>query len=403
MQTEEFLRNIFQSYYKSNIIKGPPDLEQREFGVGEFGKKISSRHLHFSSSENFNSFLKKQTPFFVSYSSAYYKYPSARPMSAKQVLQTDLIYEFDADDIKTSCKQIHDSWKCGCGKTGVGAVKNCSSCGNGVKVDEWVCPECLGAVRKQVFRLLDFLENDFGITKGIFLNYSGSKGFHIHVRTNEFSKISNKARIELVDYLTAHELDFEKRGFVFSQKRFSSPRLNAASGWSKRILNSLVEVFEAGHPDEIAAMGGVSVKTVKQLLEQKKAVMSGFDKGILYSLPGEKTKKFWTNLIEFLVEKQKLDIDRQTSVDVSKIIRVPNTIHGETGLIAKGFSLKELELFDGLSDAVVFGDQPIKLKSVSAPKFYLGKQWWGPFKEEKVELPEFVSVYLLAKQHAVLV
>ncbi|MEK6941431.1 MAG: DNA primase small subunit domain-containing protein [archaeon] len=401
MDSVAFLREKFRGYYKSNVIEGPPDIARREFGFGEFGKKISSRHLAFSGKGELNRFLREQTPFFISYSAAYYEFPSARPMQAKVMQKSDLIYEFDADDIKTDCKQTHDSWSCSCGAAGKGKISNCTKCGLGVKVDEWVCPECLGAVKSQARRLLDFLENDFGISGGFFFNFSGSKGFHIHVRSGAFSFLSSTGRVELADYLTAHGLDFERLGFVFLKgKRFVCPQFSTASGWGKRILFGLSELFERGDAEEIAALGCVSEKTAVQVLSNKESVLSGFERGVLFSLPGAKTQKFWLSLLGFVSEKQKLGIDRQTSIDSAKIIRVPDTIHGSTGLLAKEFTRDELGEFDGLSDGVIFSGKPIKLKSVSAPRFYLGKQWWGPFDRQDAELPEFVGIYLLSKGHA---
>ncbi len=401
MPAESFLRERFADYYKRNIIGGPPNVMSREFGFGEFGKKISSRHLSFSGVEELNSFLRTNVPFYISYSTAYYSFPAARPMQAKQMQKADLIYEFDADDIKTDCKELHDSWKCSsCGESGAGLLKNCPNCGSGVSVDEWVCPECLNAVKLQVKRLLGFFESDFGITEGFFLNYSGSKGFHIHLRSDAFSGLSAQARIELVDYLTAHEIDFEKLGFVFSKKTFSCPKYGGALGWSGRIMNWLFDKFDTQSIGELDVVSGVPSKDVKVLIDKKNEVLDGFRKGFLYPLAGKKNQAYWSNLLEFIVSRQKLDLDRQTSVDVSKIIRVPNTIHGGTGLVAKEFLLAELDKFDGLADSVVFGDKPFGLKSVIAPKFYLGKKWWGPFAQEDVALPEFVAVYLLAKGHA---
>lgn len=401
MDSAVFLKEKFARYYGESFVFAPPAIHQREFGVGEFGKKISSRHLSFSGENILNDFLRQNAPLFISFSAGYYEFPSARPMSAKKMFKSDLIYEFDADDIKTDCKKEHDSWVCSCGARGKGILSNCPKCGLGLKVDEWVCPKCLGVVKSQVERLVGFLEKDFGVNSGIFFNYSGSKGFHIHVRNEAFSGLSNSARIELVDFLTAHEMDIEKLGFVFSSKRFLAPKSGSAIGWAKIIMGELRDLFEKGDFEKIAAVGGVRVKTVQELLRHRISVLDGFKKGVLFSLPGEKTRKFWESLIWFVVEKKKLAIDRQTSVDASKIIRVPNTLHGSTGLLAKEFLRDDLNDFDGLSDAVVFGDEPIELKSVIAPKFYLGKQWWGPFENVEVQLPEFVAVYLVAKGHAV--
>lgn len=392
---------LFRKYYEKSFVDSVPEIGKREFGVGEFGKKISSRHLSFKSSNEFNSFLAKNAPFFVSFSPAYYSFPSARPMEAKGFLGSDLAYEFDADDIPTDCKAEHDSWKCRCGESGKGRLKNCPVCGNGVEVDEWVCPECLSETKKQALRLVGFFEKDLGVTSGLFFNYSGSKGFHVHVRNEPLFGLSPSARVEIVDYLTANSLDPKMQGFYYSKesKRFFAPRRRNSLGWALRIHDRLESFFYL-EPERLAVAGGVSVKTASQVISERKKVLESLDSGLLHPVPQNKTEKFWTGLLSLAVEEEKLLLDRQTSVDIRKILRVPDSLHGSTGMAAKRLSLEELKQFSPLDDAVVFGTETIKLKSVNAPKFYLGKTKWGPFEEQEAELPEFVAAYLVAKGHA---
>ncbi|MBI4044314.1 MAG: hypothetical protein HY392_01250 [Candidatus Diapherotrites archaeon] len=401
MLEENFLSGLFRKYYQKAFIDSFPEVEKREFGVGEFGKKISSRHLSFRSAQEFNSFLARTAPFFVSFSPAYYSFPSARPMEAKGFLKSDLAYEFDADDIPTDCKLLHDSWKCPCGESGKGRLKNCPVCGKGVEVDEWVCPECISETKRQAIRLVDFFEKDFGIADGLFFNYSGSKGFHIHLRNELLLGLSPGARVEIVDYLTANSLDAKMHGFYYSKetKRFSAPKRKNALGWALRIHERL-EGFFSLEADMLAAAGGISMKTAQQVLSGRKKFLESLGAGVLCPVGQNKTEKFWSGLVSLAVEEEKLLLDRQTSVDIKKILRVPDSLHGSTGLCAKKLSLEELKSFSALDSAVVFGGEPIKLKSVNAPRFYLGKTSFGPFEEQEAELPEFAAAYLVAKGHA---
>lgn len=401
MLEEKFLSDLFCKYYEKSFVQSVPQIEKREFGIGEFGKKISSRHLSFKSDNEFNVFLRQNTPFFVSYSPAYYSFPSARPMEAKGFLKSDLAYEFDADDIPTDCKLEHDSWKCQCGQSGKGRLKNCPSCGSGVKLDEWVCPECLLETKKQALRLVGFFEKDLGITNGIFFNYSGSKGYHVHVRKEELLGLSASARVEIVDYLTANSLDPKLHGFYYSKesKRFIAPRRKNSVGWAARIYERLEDFFTL-EPQRLAVAAGISVKSAQQVISERKKFTESLGSGFLHPLPQNKTEKFWIGLLSMAIEEEKLLLDRQTSIDIRKILRVPDSLHGSTGLLAKRLSFDELKSFSPLDDSIVFGDTTIKLKSVNAPRFYLGQKQWGPFEEQEVELPEFVAAYLVAKEHA---
>ena len=402
MNEEAFLAERFRSFYQKNPVSEPPAIEKREFGIGEWGKKISQRHLSFPDFQSFNGFLQQQTPFFVSYSAAYYKEPAARPMEAKQWEGADLVFEFDADDLKTDCKLEHDSWECTqCKSTGKGNLDACTQCGSGVKVAEWVCPECLKAVQGQVDSLLDLLETDLGFSSGIAMNFSGSKGIHVHIRSEQAKKLSPNARIEVLDFLTGQGLDLEQLGFVERNKTLYGPPLAKAKGWQKRILQSLLQLVESNDAARFAVAGNSSIRTAEKLLEKKESILENIRKGIFPSSTSKPTA-FWGSVLTFVSDSLKLDIDRQTSLDRFKIIRVPETLHGSTGLKASKLELENWREFNALQDAVVFGDSPVKIRISKTPRFFLKNQWFGPFQEQTEELPEFAAVFLLGRRAATL-
>ncbi|HZX19839.1 MAG TPA: DNA primase small subunit domain-containing protein [archaeon] len=404
MGEEGFLRQHLRSYYSKNEINSVPEISAREFGIGDFGKKISNRHLDFKNNLELNSFLREKTPFYISYSNARYEFPGARPMEKKNLLGADLIYEFDADDIQTDCKLNHDSWKCSfCGAHGKGAPEKCSECGFGVKVEEWVCQECLGETRKQTQKLLNLLEKDFGFNDGISVNFSGSKGFHTHIRSSSIQKLSKSARLELLDYITCTNLSLESLGFASKAKNvFLCPKRTLVRGWAKKLMNSLVSLLEGEDAAKIAVMGGITVSSAKKFLKEKQRIISSMDRGLLINVPGIKPEKFYPGILNYIVQEEKLEVDRQTSIDINKIIRVPDSLHGSTGLVAKPVSLDELSSFDALKETVVFGSDPIKLKNISAPKFYLNNETFGPFENENALLPLFAGIYLIARGSALL-
>jgi len=398
MGVEIALRRMLKGFYDSAEIATVPQISEREFGIGDFGKKISSRHLAFKNAKELNTFLREKTPFYISYSSARYELPAARPMEKKGFVGGDLIYEFDADDIKTDCKSSHDSWKCPqCGSSGKGNVRECSSCGAGTKIDEWVCPECITETKKQTLRMLRALENDFNFSDGVQVNFSGSKGFHTHVRSSAVQKLSRAARLELLDYLTGTNLSLEAMGFVFSKGSVSCPRRGIAKGWAKRLLAKAQAAFEAGDADRIGVMGSVLSGAASKLLKEKQRIISGMERGQLLSASGVKPEKFWKSALQYIASEEQLTLDRQTSVDINKIIRVPNTLHGSTGLQAKIADVSSLNGFDALKESVVLPESEMKISNASSPKFYVGGKWFGPFKEENVSLPSYAAFFLLAR------
>lgn len=404
MQEEAFVARHFKEFY-SNADVSVPSISQREFGVGDFGKKISRRHLSFQSDSDLNFYLKQEAPLFISYSLAYYEHPERTPMAAKGFDGADIVYEFDADDLKTECKQRHDNWVCvKCGEKGNGALDNCPKCGSHAKVEQWFCPECLDATKDQMFTLIKFLENDLQLNKGLSINFSGNAGYHLHLRSDAVKDLSHSARLELLDYLTASSLELSSLGFYESSKAFLCPLEKDAKGWGKRILSMLSKLFEEGNAEKIAVLGGISNAKSKELVSNKDLVLKTMhEKGILFSIPGRGNKKFWESLISNLVASNALDIDRQTSADIRKIIRVPETLHGGTGLLASTIPLQKFKEFNPLKETAVFNGGGVKVFINKSPKFYVGGEWFGPFNEEETELPLNAAIYLIAKKRAELV
>lgn len=403
---EQFLRKHFQSFYLQHQIAGPQEIEAREFGYGVFGRKIANRNKAFASVKAFNDFLRTQVPLFVSYSSALYKFPDRRPMEAKELFAADLVYEFDADDLPTECKQRHDSWQCPkCGKEGKGRQLNCDECGSQTKLEEWFCPLCLEAAKQRVFALLDFLENDFGFREGISVNFSGRAGYHVHVRSEEVRQLPNSARIELIDYLTANGLNifshFRKEGTFFTFEG----KADGKSGWQSRIIFKLIQLLEEGDAGKISVMGNTSLSEAKRVLSKKKVIIDSIrQRNVIPSIFGRVSSKKETPSDRFLqsflnsIVAKIAPIDRQTSVDLNKIVRVAETLHGETGLVSREVALGSLKEFNPFDDAVAFqGKETVRVFISKAPSIYLAGQRFGPFAEQETELPLNAAIFLLAR------
>ena len=400
MQAADFLKQNFRAFYEKNFVSQPPEPEKREFGSGIFGLKISQRHLAFPSHDAFNAFLRSEAPLFVSYSAAKYAMPEARPIEAKGFLSSDLVYEFDADDIQTDCKQRHDYWLCPkCFSSGPGKVENCASCGSPVSMKQMFCNECLGETKSQVFRLVKALEEDFGFS-GFDVNFSGNAGYHVHLRGQEINGLPQAGRIELLDYLTGHSVNLTALGFVRSGKAFHCPKKGSALGWQKKILSGIESLLSEGNAEKVAAIGGISRKKAEELLSARVKFLEKLSSGILVSPSGRNIKAFWPKIFDFTVLCESFNVDRQTSLDKSKILRVPDTWHGGTGFQAKRVSLGGLKQFDPFSDAVVFGRDPAKVFVDFSPEFSLKGEKFAELRRVETELPLFAAIFLVASGRA---
>jgi len=116
-----------------------------------------------------------------------------------------------------------------------------------------------------------------------------------------------------------------------------------------------------------------------------------------------KSDKFWQNFLNSIVAKI-APIDRQTSVDLNKIVRVPETLHGGTGFVSSELSRDKLKEFNPFDDALAFDDkETVRVFIPKAPTIYLAGQSFGPFDEKEEELPLNAGIFLLASGRAKLV
>ena len=150
------------------------------------------------------------------------------------------------------------------------------------------------------------------------------------------------------------------------------------------LLEGVEEAFSQNDAGALAVMANVPYRNAEKLLKEKRAIMNGMERGILLGMNGIRAEKIWKPLLLSVADLQKLPVDRQTSTDIYKIIRVPDTIHGSTGLQAKTVSLQELSSFDPLKECVVMGGEEVLVKNALAPRFYLNGKWFGPYNNDSL-------------------
>jgi len=101
--------------------------------------------------------------------------------------------------------------------------------------------------------------------------------------------------------------------------------------------------------------------------------------------------------VQKAIENQSVKIDTVVTTDIHRLIRLTNTLHGKTGLKKVYVPINEVERFDPLKSALAFKGGAVKLFVSEAPEFRLGDQRYGPYKNEKVELPTAAALFLVCK------
>ncbi|RLI33739.1 hypothetical protein DRO53_04950, partial [Candidatus Bathyarchaeota archaeon] len=336
-------------------MEAPPALEKREFGFIPFRKeKGMLRHKGFKSLQELSSFLASFTPSDAYYSSAYYENPSFEDMAGKGWLGADLIFDIDSDHLPTPCKNVHDKWKClSCGFEGVGIEpESCPRCGGKkIEAEKWVCNLCLEAAKRETLKLLSFLEEDFGFPPSrIEVVFSGHRGYHLHVSDSRVLKLGSEERKEIVDYVSASGLNIsillpELGKVEFFQVDFT------AEGWRGRLVKAAYSLLHK-RKEELEELG-VPERLIKTIEEQRENLLRELDEG---RLP-KASRKFWENLFREAVKLEAAAVDTVVTTDTHRLIRLPGSLHGKTGLKVVKVSHERLPDFDPFTDAVAFPEE----------------------------------------------
>lgn len=396
-----FVKTRFRRFYESEskFVEAPTEILRREFGFLSFEGKTMIRHLSFNNEDQLRSAIVENTPAHVYYSSAYYKNPEAE-MDKKGWLGADLVFDIDADHIDTPCKEAHDSWTCkSCGLEGRGRVpQTCSRCGKSSFEEEtWLCDRCLEAAKFEAQKLIDILIQDLGFTPlDLEVNFTGNRGYHVHVKVHKVRKLDQIRRREIVDYITGTGLKAEFHGF--SRIRGGASTI-ADPGWRGRTAKAVYDYLSEA--DEASIQGlKLSSQASRNILEEKSEIL----KVLREEHPSKVLRyidlKSLQALVEASIKKQASAIDTVVTTDLHRLIRLPNTLHGKTGFMAQRVSLDDFEDYDPLTRAIAFKGDEIRVMVKSAPRFRIGDEILGPFKDEEIDLPVAAAVFLLCRKAA---
>jgi len=399
-----FVLGKFAEYYQqqSSIISPPASIESREFGFLLLKERIMLRHKGFRNVDALRSFLKTVVPSDVYYSSAYYERPE-EDMRGKGWSGADLIFDIDADHIPTPCGKVHDIWVCGnCGAVGRGvSPKKCPTCGE-QKFNEktWPCEVCLESAKAEAIKLIDILTKDFGFSSGeLKVGFSGHRGYHVHVESEEVRALDSMARKEIVDYVLGIGLEAEFHGLGErggkGSRVLAGPDLSDL-GWRGRIARGTYDLLLTASPEELEKIG-LKKRVVDTITQHKEALLESWkEKGPWGIIKGIGTES-WRKIAQYGVEKQSVKIDTVVTTDIHRLIRLTNTLHGKTGLKKIEVPITGIEHFDPFKSAVTFKKGTVTVLVSDAPKFRLGDETYGPYKGQKIELPTAAALMLLCK------
>jgi DNA primase small subunit len=396
--TEQIIRQKFQNYYlaHSNLYL-PPDATNREYGFLLFKEKFMVRHRSFKDPSILLTAIRDLVPAHVYFSTAYYREPTAS-MDEKGWRGADLVFDIDADHLDTPCKPEHDNWKCkSCGEIGKGgAPKVCPKCKNDrLEEQTWLCRKCLHEAKEETTKLLDILFKDIGVDPAdtkIF--FSGHRGYHVHVYSKSLILLGEAERREIASYVLGlgidpglHELEEVSSG---GTKVIEGPQ-PGQPGWRGRMVTGIYDVL-----GEEAEKLGLTSTQIKTLMLQDRDQF--FQRPFWSSVKGVGLST-WKDISLRAIENASAKIDSVVTTDVHRLIRLPGTLNGHTGLLAMEVPKERLDEFDPFDESLAF-DGMMKVRVKDSPRFQLRGQEFGPYREEAVEIPSSAAMLLLCKKRA---
>jgi DNA primase small subunit len=351
LQTRIWLKGLLERYYQGiGSLTTPKSVHQREFGFGSLAKKVTVRHRSFKDEKDLLNYIKKESPAHVNHSLARYEFPAEEDMSDKGRLGADLIFDIDVGDLEL--KHNHEK--------------------------DWVCEKCFEALKGEAEKLMEFLTDDFGFSENeLTVNFSGSRGYHVRLDNERILELGEEARKEICGYLSLDmdltELIYERDHMIFG------PKIDE-EGLKGRIARTMINTIKES-----------DIPNKEHLAEQVgQGNWGAFPKG--YGL-----KKI-LNLAKKTAVR--IPVDSKVTTDPTHMIRMPDTIHGGSLMLAK--TVPDLDAFNPLNDCFVFGDEEIEVEFIrETPKIEARQQSFGPFKEGPAKIPEFLAAYYGAKGRCV--
>ena len=393
-QNSRFLLKMFRRYYKENEMPMPSRFGRREFGFMYFDRDFMQRHMSFSNPTDMRKFMIAQVPKHSYYSTAYYRRPNAPTMEEKGWMGADLIFDLDADHLEGA--------------------------------EDMSYSQMMDQIKKEMINLLDsFLYNDLGFDeKDVGIYFSGGRGYHAHIELNDVTGLGSHERREIVDFVTSNGLDIDR---VFRQENVVRSVVNVkgqernnistfrtippedSGGWWLRMRNGLKDVvndvcdqdtkdLKRTYPS-IKSMSPKTIESYKDDLIKSRDVI--FVNNRMATLKKGTQDMLIKIMKEDVAYRLSGEVDEPVTADIKRLIRLPGSLHGKTGLKVMPITRDELNGFDPLLDALPesYTSDPITVNVKRKTDIRINGERFD-LDIGVTEVPEYAAVFLVGRRIA---
>ncbi|GGK61484.1 DNA primase small subunit PriS [Haloarcula sebkhae] len=384
-RTRAYLRGRFGDHYRQASVTPPPAANEREWGFipwTEGPGETMVRHRSLLDLGEIEDFLGRRKPRHVYFSAGRYDEPSASTMSDKGWRSSDLVFDLDADHLPS------------------------------VVLGEDSYAEMLAKCKDALLRLLDFLEDDFGFDD-LTVVFSGGRGYHVHVRDERIRHLERDARREIVDYVRGIGLEFDElvdEESVAGTAGRSSPAqkrtLSTEGGWSARahrhmlaVVDDLLAMEEADALDRLQEYDGIGEGKATAALNAARSNYEQLEAGNIDVHPA--FYQLARILLHEVVATDNAPIDEPVTTDTNRLIRLPGSLHGGSGLEVQRIDRDDIDAFDPLVDPVpeTFRGHDITVEVTDGGLVELDGDSFT-LEAGNQTVPEHVGVFLMARGRA---
>jgi len=381
------LYELLDDYYSQADLFDYPSMSRREFAFESWTWDGPSDRNHcFPSTEILRSIIRIKKPKAVFASNARYLDPGHVKMDKKTITGVDLAFDFDFGDLPEH--ELSD--------------------------DFW---SNMDSVAIHVNRLLDKALPTLGIsTDNVMISFSGGKGFHVRILDESILSLNRNQRRNIRDFVRGNELSNYHTFAIGKKKGKHSPRFDPAlkGGWpgfyaeaSQTYLKTIhdspksiaIEFVKANLPlhtsgekkGQKKTPSDESIKEIVDIVQSNSSILKG---GVFARYFAKKNQMALVrdSISRFAILNNGCAIDLSVTDDMRRILRVPGSIHGKTGLPCMLLERHEInsESIKRKVAEVVGND----LVSITIP--HLVKTPLGVYDSDITELPRHEALSVLS-------
>ncbi|WP_115864299.1 DNA primase small subunit PriS [Halorussus litoreus] len=377
-RTRAYLRGRFRDHYRRTDLSSPPAPETREWGYIPWtaGSTRMVRHQSLLELGELGDFLRRERPRHVYFSAGRYDDPGADDMDAKGWRGADLVFDIDADHLP------------------------------GVDPQRDPYGEMLARGKAELVDLLDFLEGDFGF-EDLTVVFSGGRGYHVHVRDERVRDLGRDARREIVDYVRGEGVELDDLQRTEMSTTATRRVLATEGGWGHRVHRAMLELADEllELPEEEALE---RLQEFDRIGESRAGTILGAVSEDYETLAAGNLERGGPGIRQLakvttarVVADQSAAIDEPVTTDLRRLIRLPGSLHGGSGLEVTRIPRDGIEAFDPLTDAIPesFVGHDVTVE-VSEPGTIALNDESFTLPDGDVSVPEYVGVFLMARGRA---